>query len=227
MDLKKLELMMLLNKYNSYKVELDFKNQKLEYINGLFMTEVSSSISMQSETVEQGDRINNDVNNGDGVDEEPLNSANDEQVNNEQSDNEHEDTVNNDINNASDKDDLPKDIKLVYRKLVMITHPDKIKSDDPLKNEKIQVYLDIQKSDSLNAKIINILYYANKYSIDIEVENDYSQLIDYHLKTIELKLKNIEYSTSWVWYHTTNKQLKTIMIERLRESLMKQKYNRS
>jgi len=216
MDIRTLEINMLLHRYDSFKVELEFKNQKLDVINNLFLKEITKNLDT-IEAPEVVEVLKDDIKKEKDVD---VNTESKDEPINESVENEN-DIIDDEVDRMP-KNELPSDIKNIFRKIVIMTHPDKLKHDDPNRANKIKMYLEVQKSAQAN-KISNILLIAHKLGIDIDVDGDYSESLSIEIKNLELQLKNIEYTTSWVWYHTPNYQLKTIMIERLRETIRKQK----
>jgi len=217
MDLKTLEVKMLLHKYDAYQIELDIKNQKLNAINDIFMKEIVKDVSIS-------DVVDIAANESDDSKESPINE-NAENVQENVENAENENITDEDIDNEIDrtpKIELPSDIKNIFRKIVLLTHPDKLKSDDPDRLNKIKMYLDVQKSAQEN-KISNILLIAYKLGIEIEVDGDYINSLTKEIGMLEIQLKTLEYTTSWVWYYTPNIQLKKIMIERVRDAYRKQK----
>jgi len=116
------------------------------------------------------------------------------------------------IENKPKKEDLlPKDIKIIYRKIMMITHPDKT-----LKNNNRKEYSNFYK-DAVNAKNNNdkaeLIYIAYKLNIKdvFEINDEHFGNIKYKIAKLNMDTKNIENSPYWVWYYTDNESLKKIM----------------
>jgi hypothetical protein len=214
MDLLTLEMNILLNKISSLKNEIDYKNQKIEVISKGFYEELNKGLVFEEEPEvieevkedEKEEVLNQDIKDG----EDKIND-----VNESIDENETEKAI---------KNELPTDIKNIFRKIVFLTHPDKIKNDDKDKDIKMKYYLDVQKSAQKN-DIANILIIANKLSIEIEVQNDYKEILKQEICNLELQTKNLEYTNVWVWYHTPNDMLKKIMVDRLRETIRKKNKN--
>lgn len=224
MNIKTLELNILLNKYDALKTELDFKMQKLDHISQMFYVEALKEIPQETEN---NNTLENDIK--EGEDSSIDNIINNEEINNEKSEksNNNNESINEPIEEEKKgKNSLPIDIKNIFRKIVVLTHPDKLKDDDPYKSIKLKYYLDVQKAVETN-NILLILLVANKLNIEYELENDYNNKINESISILELQLKNIEYTSGWIWYHSANDQLKNIMLQKFRETIQKSKRTHS
>lgn len=207
MDLLALEMSILLNKMSSLKTEIDFKNKKIDVISKGFYEELNKGLVIEDEPeiieekVEQ-EELKQDIKEGEDKIEDFSEIEDEYEV------------------DKLIKNELPSDIKNIFRKIVFLTHPDKIKNDDKEKDIKMKYYLEVQKS-AQNNDIANILLIGNKLGIEIIIENDYKETLNREISNLELKSKNLEYTNVWVWYHTHNDMLKKIMVDRIRESLVK------
>lgn len=106
---------------------------------------------------------------------------------------------------------LPPDIKNIYRKIMMITHPDKIK-ENVNKEEYSEYYKRAVESKNTNNKS-EIIYIGYKLNIEDVFNIDIKHFDNIKFKITQLKLESngIENSPFWVWYHTDNDKLKSIM----------------
>lgn len=210
MDLLTLEMNILLNKMSSLKTEIDYKNKKIDVISKGFYEELNKGLVIEEpepeiveEKVEQKEEgLKQDIKDGEDKIEDFSEIKDEYEV------------------DKIIKNELPSDIKNIFRKIVFLTHPDKIKNDDKEKDIKMKYYLEVQKS-AQNNDIANILLIGNKLGVEIVVENDYKEILNREISNLELKSKNLEYTNVWVWYHTHNDMLKKIMVDRIRESLVK------
>ena len=208
--MKKLEKDLILKDLDYINNEYDIKLQKLNSIISLFMDEETD---IAKETIE------NDIKN---AEQEAENIQNSERVSEEQIDSSGsgdtmaeepslEDVINNDVS----AEELKPDIKSLYRKIVMKTHPDKCKD-----SKNFDLYSDFYKR-AIKAKDnideAEIIYIAYKLKL-----NDVYDISDEHFSSIKKKIKekealssNLNYNSFWIWYHTDNPQLKRMMIEQI------------
>ena len=131
-NIHSLEVKMLIHKLDSVKKEMEFKNEKLNFINDLFMKEISVNDEPIIDEVIIVDESNTPV------DENQIN----EEVNSGSTEQTKEETVKEILDSVKNKIELPTDIKKIYRKITTLTHPDKLENDDPLKSEKLKLYLE-------------------------------------------------------------------------------------
>jgi len=115
----------------------------------------------------------------------------------------------------SKEDLLPQEIKGVYRKIMMKTHPDKTKGK-PFEEEYEEYYKDAVKAKNENDKA-EILYIAFKLNIKevFDVDDEHFGNVRYKIKKLEMKSTQLDNNPFWVWYHTENKSLKNIMIQQI------------
>jgi hypothetical protein len=118
------------------------------------------------------------------------------------------------------KEDLiPKDIKVIYHKIMMMTHPDKTNG-----NNNSKEYNEIYKN-AINAKNNNnkeeLIYIAYKLNIKeiFEINDDYFNNIKYKIVKLNNDTKNIENNPYWVWYYTDNESLKKIMENQINKNI--------
>lgn len=202
MNLDLIEFKLSLNKYDSLMTEFDFKSKKLEYITSLFITELTKDTNFQHENTHKNSvDINSDSNN----------DSNDQ-------DNNKTDDIIDDIIADGAKNDIPTDVKNIFRQIVLITHPDKNSMVDPLIDIKTKYYMDALKYYR-NNNHIGIILIANKLGINCDNLYSYKYMIDLENSKIQKSLTDMEYMTCWVWYHTNNQPLKCILINSARNSI--------
>jgi hypothetical protein len=208
-NIQSLEVKMLIHKLDSIKKEMEFKNEKLEYVNDLFMKE----ITVNDEPIIEDEPI---VEENIPVEENKIN----EEVNSDSSEQSKEEVVNEVLESVKNKIELPPDIKKLYRKITTLTHPDKLEDSDSLKTEKLKMYLEATTAANKN-NIAAILLIGYKLGLEIDVVENYTEYINREINNLSLHLNSIEYTNSWIWYHTQNESLKKIMIERIRVQMLK------
>lgn len=128
-----------------------------------------------------------------------------------------------DAETQTPKSELPPDIKAIFRNSVALTHPDRVRIDDPTRESKISIYLELINCSKEN-NIAGILLLAHKLDVDFEITDKYIALITNSINQLDAQIKNMEYITSWVWYHTDNDQLKRLMLDRIKETYRKQQF---
>lgn len=119
---------------------------------------------------------------------------------------------NNDIEETKKNEDvLSQDIKLLYRKIMMITHPDKIKNSTLLK-EYSDYYRYVVEAKKNNNEL-DIIYIAYKLNIEdvYSIDNEYFDRLKYNISKKNNDITRVENSPYWVWYYTDNNTLKNIM----------------
>ena len=95
-----------------------------------------------------------------------------------------------------EKEELSSDIKSVYRKIAVKTHPDKVGAD----NESINLYQDATEAKK-KSKIDKIISIAKDLRIDI-YNFEYSEIkkIERSIKETEVKISEIMNSYPYVWF---------------------------
>jgi hypothetical protein len=210
-NIQSLEVKMLIHRLDSIKKEMEFKNEKLEFINDLFLKE----ISVNSDPIIEEEPL---IDETQPIDETQIN----EEINSGNTEQTKEETVKEVLDSIKNKLELPSDIKKIYRKITTLTHPDKLDAHDPLKTEKLKLYLEATTAANKN-DIAVILLIGYKLGLEIDVVENYNEYINREINKLSLLLNSIEYTNSWVWYHTPNESLKKIMIERIRVQMLKYK----
>ena len=157
-----------------------------------------------------------DTPNSDDNDEKVVEGDVDEKVDETE---ENEETVENeeileDLSSSKKEDLLPQEIKNIYRKIMMKTHPDKNRGK--VTDEYDEYYKNAVKSKNDNDKA-EILFIAYKLNITevFDVDEEHFGNIRYKIKTLEMKSTQIDNNPFWIWYHTQNKSLKNIMIQQI------------
>jgi len=108
-------------------------------------------------------------------------------------------------------EELPSDIKLIYRKIMMVTHPDK--SSNNVNKEEYKVYYKKAVDAKNTYDISEIIYIAYKLNLKeiFDIDIKYFDTIKQRISMINLESKGIENSPYWVWYYTDNDSLKNLM----------------
>jgi hypothetical protein len=189
--MKKLEKLILLKDLDYAKQEYITKTDKLDMIISLFLDEEPDTVSniIDNKVKETEEQVNNEINN----------DTNEDEIDNE---------IIEEINKDNDILTLPTDIKMLYRKIVMKTHPDKNKNNIDYKDyyeRTVQA-----KNNNDKAELVYIAYkleIKELYNID---ENHFGS-IKRKIKETEIVSNKINSNSFWIWYHTDNLQLKKVM----------------
>ena len=112
---------------------------------------------------------------------------------------------------------LPPDIKNIYRKIMMITHPDKIKNKSN-KDEYLDYYRKAVEAKNTNNKT-DIIYIAYKLNIEevFSLDVAYFQHLKFKISQLNLETKGIERSPYWVWYYSDSDEIKNIMNSQIKK----------
>ena len=117
--------------------------------------------------------------------------------------------------NPEEDDDVVIDdsLKSLYRKIVKLTHPDKVKNDY-LNILYIQASQAIEKNDKLN--ILRICFLLN---IEVGIPEEIVESIENEIKTIEKKILFLESSYHMRWHNSTKEKKIDIMVDYLKKQL--------
>jgi hypothetical protein len=203
--MKKIEKDLILKDLDYINNEYEIKTQKINSIMSLFMDEepeitkkaVDESVKKAEEAAEKAQEEDNKKQT-----ENPLEEPTEEPI--------IEETENDNITV-----DLPPDIKSLYRKIVMMTHPDKNKN---IRN--LELYSDFYrrvikaKDENDKAEIIYIAYKLKLPEV-YDVEDEHFGSVRKKIKEKEMSSTNLNYNSFWIWYHTDNQQLKRLMVEQI------------
>jgi uncharacterized protein YdaU (DUF1376 family) len=211
--MKKIEKDLILKDLDYANNEYVIKMEKLNAIVSLFMDE-EPEISQKSaeEEIKKAE-------------ETAENIQKEEEKKQEQSENPSEETqeeIHEEILETEDTSptlDLPPDVKTLYRKIVMMTHPDKNKT-----NRNVDVYGDFYrrvvkaKDENDKAEIIYIAYKLKLPEV-YDISDEHFGSIRKKIKEKEITSNNVSYNSFWIWYHTDNPQLKQMMVYQINQMM--------
>ncbi len=124
--------------------------------------------------------------------------------------------------------DIPKeDVKHVFKKIAQKTHPDKLIKEDTLSStykEKVDMYKEALGSVE-NRDWSRVIEIAMELGIDVsDVKNDDSDYLNESIKALTSKIKELQNTYAWLWYHADNKEnIKQMILQSL--GLNKEKEN--
>ena len=116
--------------------------------------------------------------------------------------------------------DIPeKDVNIVFRMIAQKTHPDKLVKEDtssPSYKAKVEMYKEAQRSVK-NKDWSRVIEIAMELGIDIsDVKNDDSDYLNESIKALTEKIKELQSTYAWIWYHTEDKdQAKQMILQSL------------
>lgn len=207
--MKKIEKDLILKDLDYINNEYDIKSQKLTSIMSLFMDEEPEVTGKAAdEMVKDAEKKAENIRNEEEKKEQSENSEE-----------QREEEIVRELESENITVDLPLDIKSLYRKVVMMTHPDKNKN-----SKNSELYSDLYrrvikaKDDNDKAEIIYIAYKL-KISEVYDVDDEHFGAVKRKIKEKETSSLNMNYNSFWIWYHTTNPQLKRMMVEQINQIL--------
>ena len=124
--------------------------------------------------------------------------------------------------------DIPeKDVNTVFKKIAQKTHPDKLINEDTLSStykEKVDMYKEALGSVE-NRDWSRVIEIAMELDIDVsDVKNDDSDYLNESIKALTDKIKELQNTYAWIWYHADNKEnIKQMILQSL--GLNKEKEN--
>lgn len=145
--------------------------------------------------------------------DEIINPSKDENVQTEEPKNigeykEYEEDIEKEINEEEYAENLEKrtftedpDIKRIYRNIVKITHPDKLKNISEKDHNKLKQYY-IDATEAYNCQqLYNIVRIATLLNVSIgDLSDENLDRLDDNLKNIKNKIKRIEDSITWKYF---------------------------
>jgi len=124
--------------------------------------------------------------------------------------------------------DIPKeDVNIVFKKIAQKTHPDKLIKEDASSSaykEKVDMYKEALGSVE-NKDWARVMEIAMELGIDVsDVKNDDSDYLNESIKALTSKIKELQNTYAWTWYHAKNKEnVKQMILQSL--GLNKEKEN--
>ena len=195
--IKNLQISKLLKELDFIQSDFDYRNEVVNEADTLFIESINDFLDKNPELKEVYDnkiteKINNSIKNA----EESINEA----FNIEESENEKdikEDEIDESPESIKQKEVISA-IKKLYREIVKLTHPDKVK-DTKLNN----LYLKATEYYDEGNKI-GIYAVCNELNISYEISDDDINLIYDEIKKYQQKINFIESTYTWKWYNCQN-----------------------
>ena len=111
------------------------------------------------------------------------------------------------------------DVNVVFRMIAQKTHPDKLVKEDTLSStykEKVDMYKEALGSVD-NKDWSRVIEIAMELGIDVsDVKSDDSDYLNESIKGLTSKIKELQSTYAWIWYHTDDKkQAKQMILQSL------------
>lgn len=198
---KILEVKKLLKELEFIKSDFEYRNEIISEADSIFINSINKFLENHEELKEIYDnkiteKINQSIKKKKQSDEEII-TIEDDTINTE---NESQDTSS-DEEKVEDKESISV-IKKLYREVVKITHPDKVKN----KNLN-DIYLKATKCYDENNKI-GIYSICDELNINYDISEDDIVLISNDIIKIQEKISFIESTYTWQWYNCKDEVLK-------------------
>jgi hypothetical protein len=201
--MKNIEKDLILKDLDYINNEYDIKMQKLNSIMSLFMDE-EPEIAIKS--------AEKDYKKAENVINKTINTENKVEQDTEEETSTDE-TQKNEINETNPIiDNIPIDIKSLYRKIVMMTHPDK--NHDNCYYTELYKRVIKAKDDNDKAEIIYIAYKLKIKDV-YTINEEHFGSIKRKIKEKEMMSSNLNLNSFWIWYHTESPELKRVMTHQI------------
>ena len=191
--LKSLEIKKLLKELEFIESDFEYRNLAVSEADSLFINSISEFLNQHPELKKiYDDKITEKINKT----IERIQKKSNDGIENSENQN-----VQDDISHIEEiqKDDEDKtnisQIKKLYREIVKLTHPDKVKS-----NKHNELYIKSSKYYESGNKI-GIYSICNELDIEYEIEEDDVILISEQISSIKNKINFIESTFAWQWYN--------------------------
>lgn len=116
------------------------------------------------------------------------------------------DEVNEDENDINKKPEPSKKVKKLYREIVKLTHPDKIKD-----KELNDLYIEATDYYNNNDKI-GIYKVCNELNIYYDIDEEDEYFIKVKIEELKKKISFLESTFTWMWFNTENTEDKEKII---------------
>ena len=213
MDLQILKMKKLLNELGYLRTDLEYKQEMLDSADRDFLKMLNDVLNSNKELKSQFEEkeninIEETLKKAEEKDKEEPNTDVDDNDDNSKDNNEdnEEKTESESVVKEKPKVEKSEKVKNLYRKIVKLTHPDKV--DDKKLNE-----LYLRASDSYDENDLSNLYtICNELVIDYEIEERDLTNLNTKVKELRNRSKFLEHTYTWKWMNAENKDLKNKII---------------
>lgn len=188
--LTQLEVKKLIKEIEYLRIDLDYKTEIVQEADGGFMKEVSDFLEQQPELKKEYEKT--------------MDARIQKVVQQSVEQNVYQDT---DTIENETIDENPA-LRKIYREIVKITHPDK--TDDPRLND---IYVKAGISYNGN-EAIELYSICDQLGIKYDVAEKEVEMMRIRISEIKERIKMLESTNTWVWYHCDDQRIKDEIILR-------------
>lgn len=215
MDLQILKMKKLLNELGYLRTDLGYKQEMLDNADRQFLKMLNNVLNSNKELKDEFEKkeninIEGTLKNIEESDKEESNNSTEEPKENKEDkedtkENDNTDNINSDTNNIP-KVEKSEKVKSLYRKIVKLTHPDKV--NDTKLNE---IYL--RATDSYDENDLSNLYtICDELDIVYEIEEKDLNNLNNKVKELRNRSMFLEHTYTWKWMNAENENLKNKII---------------
>lgn len=198
--LKSLEIKKLLKELEFTESDFEYRNLAVSEADSLFINSINDFLGQHPELKKiYDDKITEKINK---TIEKIQKKSNDETEKLDENVQDDIPSIEEEHKNDEDKTNISQ-IKKLYREIVKLTHPDKVKS-----NKHNELYIKSSKYYESGNKI-GIYSICNELDIEYEIEEDDVILISEQISSIKNKINFIESTFAWQWYNCEDEMLKS------------------
>ena len=198
--LKSLEIKKLLKELEFTESDFEYRNLAVSEADSLFINSINDFLGQHPELKKiYDDKITEKINK---TIEKIQKKSNDETEKLDENVQDDIPSIEEEHKNEEDKTNISQ-IKKLYREIVKLTHPDKVKS-----NKHNELYIKSSKYYESGNKI-GIYSICNELDIEYEIEEDDVILISEQISSLKNKINFIESTFAWQWYNCEDEMLKS------------------
>ena len=198
--LKSLEIKKLLKELEFTESDFEYRNLAVSEADSLFINSINDFLYQHPELKKiYDDKITEKINK---TIEKIQKKSNDETEKLDENVQDDIPSIEEEHKNDEDKTNISQ-IKKLYREIVKLTHPDKVKS-----NKHNELYIKSSKYYESGNKI-GIYSICNELDIEYEIEEDDVILISEQISNLKNKINFIESTFAWQWYNCEDEMLKS------------------
>lgn len=192
--LKDLEIKRLLKELDFIETDYEYRSEIVSEADSEFMNSINQFLSKNPELKDLydkkvTDRIEKTINNIKNNEEKSIEINQEEFINEEQS--KEDDVMTN---------EKSPEVKKVYREIVKLTHPDKIK------DKRLNDYY-IKATDLYNDNDkIGLYKICDELGIEYQIDENDTEIIEDKINTLKRKINFLESTFTWKWFNTKDEK---------------------
>jgi len=207
--LKLLEVKKLLKELDYIESDFEYRSEVISEADSEFIQSVNDFLYSHPELKEIydkkiTDRINETIRNRAEENQEPEGEDNSETIGEDVTDNIREDERNEEarIEEVEITENISPKLKKLYREIVKLTHPDKVK-----KKKLNDIYIKATDYYNLSDKV-GIYKICSELDIDYDIEEEDEMFISTKIDSLKKRIGFLESTFTWKWYRTTSEEEK-------------------